>query len=240
MKCFVLGAILCFLPLTFSIFFGDHACVVSLKGFLTPGEYDEVSVPRDCINGTIRWNYPTEYAIVHFSPNTGKNFFVCIGKSVYKFELFDITGGIRQPITYGTCLEPKNSKVSIEIHASKSLLYQWNIRYYIDIKETVATERNTAATENDTTTAIKSDTITAIENNSTVNENNTTATENKIFASEIKTTATENNSTAYETTSPALKTTQTPLKTTPPPLKIELKPLKQHNKHRNKKQHHRH
>lgn len=79
--------------------------------FLTPGEYDEVSVPRDCINGTIRWNYPTEYAIVHFSPNTGKNFLVCIGKSVYKFELFDITGGIRQPITYGKILLKNTEKV---------------------------------------------------------------------------------------------------------------------------------
>lgn len=79
--------------------------------FLTPGEYDEVSVPRDCINGTIRWNYPTEYAIVHFSPNTGKNFLVCIGKSVYKFELFDITGGIRQPISYGKILLKNTEKV---------------------------------------------------------------------------------------------------------------------------------
>lgn len=79
--------------------------------FLTPGEYDEVSVPRDCINGTIRWNYPTEYAIVHFSPNTGENFLVCIGKSVYKFELFDITGGIRQPITYGKILLKNTEKV---------------------------------------------------------------------------------------------------------------------------------
>lgn len=79
--------------------------------FLTPGEYDEVSVPRDCINGTLRWNYPTEYAIVHFSPNTGENFLVCIGKSVYKFELFDITGGIRQPITYGKILLKNTEKV---------------------------------------------------------------------------------------------------------------------------------
>lgn len=79
--------------------------------FLTPGEYDEVSVPRDCINGTLRWNYPTEYAIVHFSPNTGKNFLVCIGKSAYKFELFDITGGIRQPITYGKILLKNTEKV---------------------------------------------------------------------------------------------------------------------------------
>lgn len=79
--------------------------------FLTPGEHDEVWVPRHCINGTIRWNYPTEYAIVHFSPNTGKNFFVCIGKSVYKFELFDITGGIRQPISYGKILLKNTVKV---------------------------------------------------------------------------------------------------------------------------------
>lgn len=84
--------------------------------FLTPGEYDEVSVPRDCINGTLRWNYPTEYAIVHFSPNTGENFLVCIGKSVYKFELFDITGGIRQPITYG--------KIFIEKHGESILFRQ--------------------------------------------------------------------------------------------------------------------
>lgn len=34
MKSFVVGAILCFLPLTFSLYFGDHACVVSLKGYV--------------------------------------------------------------------------------------------------------------------------------------------------------------------------------------------------------------
>lgn len=76
-----------------------------LLRFIPDGEHREYVVPKSCQNGTIDWNYPKEFIIVHFRRETHLKYSVCLGDSIggNMFTLFDITGNTRQPIPKGKC-----------------------------------------------------------------------------------------------------------------------------------------
>ena len=76
-----------------------------LNRFIPDGEHREYVVPKSCENGTIDWNYPKEFIIIHFRRETHLKYSVSLGDSIggNMFTLFDITGNIRQPILKGLC-----------------------------------------------------------------------------------------------------------------------------------------
>nr|XP_022337188.1 uncharacterized protein LOC111133270 [Crassostrea virginica] len=142
MNSLVLGALIAVIPSVLAIF-GNYRCTVTIRGFIPKGEYDEHTAPPDCLDGSIRWNYPMEFAIVHFTPDVPENFSVCFGEptsgSFFKFHVYDITSGRPQeevPFNKGTqpCLEPLNGTVSIEIKAPEALTYLWLVKYYINVQ----------------------------------------------------------------------------------------------------------
>ncbi|XP_022337191.2 uncharacterized protein LOC111133272 [Crassostrea virginica] len=130
------GVLLLSFPTVLTFFFGDH-CTVFPQGFIPDGEHREYVVPKSCQNGTIDWNYPKEFIIVHFRRETHLKYSVCLGDSIggNMFTLFDITGNTRQPIPKDTwpCLDAQDGTVSIEIHAPEMQTYMGAVDYSVQI-----------------------------------------------------------------------------------------------------------
>lgn len=76
---------------------------VSLFRFIPDGEHREYVAPGSCKNGTIDWNYPKEFVIIHFKRESNAQYSVCLGESTggYMFTLYDVTGDKKQAIPKG-------------------------------------------------------------------------------------------------------------------------------------------
>lgn len=60
-------------------------------------------MPGSCTNGTIDWNYPKEYVIIHFKGEGHVQYSVCLGGNLGgdMFTLYDVTGDTKQAIPKG-------------------------------------------------------------------------------------------------------------------------------------------
>lgn len=60
-------------------------------------------MPGSCTNGTIDWNYPKEYVIIHFKGEGHAQYSVCLGGNLGgdMFTLYDVTGDTKQAIPKG-------------------------------------------------------------------------------------------------------------------------------------------
>ncbi|XP_052713844.1 uncharacterized protein LOC128187441 [Crassostrea angulata] len=99
------------------------------------GEHRDYVVPGSCTNGTIDWNYPKEYVIIHFKGEGHVQYSVCLGGNLGgdMFTLYDVTGDTKQAIPKGTwpCVQAQNGHVSIEIHAPEFQTYMGAVDYSV-------------------------------------------------------------------------------------------------------------
>lgn len=80
-----------------------HFTRVFFFRFIPDGEHRDYVVPGSCTNGTIDWNYPKEYVIIHFKGEGHVQYSVCLGGNLGgdMFTLYDVTGDTKQAIPKG-------------------------------------------------------------------------------------------------------------------------------------------